>query len=314
MKRNFLIFTLLTACLLPFAGMAQQAIITDDNAYNTAASGAMLDVKSTSKGFMPPRIALTSLSDQSTIVSPAAGLMVYNTATAGTSPNNVIPGLYFWTGSIWSRPLTGGSNSSDYMAISNDGTVRLLGTATTWNDLVVNPALARNSGATVPVWMLFVSPAIYTWGFEDGKSNEVSFCVQLPHDYKEGSTIYPHIHWSSTTAAGLNRVRWVLDYQWANFGDPFSSSSSASIYGTQLAVDNSKSLGAYDNTITPMNTGGVNNAGVNGNGKKVSSLLMCRLYRDGTNGVDTFTGTAALLSIDFHYEIDSFGSNDQFVK
>jgi hypothetical protein len=40
-----------------------------------------------------------------TIVSPAAGLFVYNTATAGASPNNVTPGLYYYDGIKWQRVI-----------------------------------------------------------------------------------------------------------------------------------------------------------------------------------------------------------------
>lgn len=67
----------------------------------TPHASAKLDVTSTDKGFLPPRIALLSTSDVATIVSPANGLIIYNTATAGTTPNNVIPGYYYWDGSKW---------------------------------------------------------------------------------------------------------------------------------------------------------------------------------------------------------------------
>ena len=66
-------------------------------------ASAILDVTSTSKGFLPPRVTLTGTADVATIASPASGLMVYNTATAGTSPNNVIPGYYYWNGAAWTR-------------------------------------------------------------------------------------------------------------------------------------------------------------------------------------------------------------------
>lgn len=67
------------------------------------AASAQLEVNSTSKGFLPPRIALTSLTDNSTISSPVAGLLIYNTATAGSSPNSVTPGYYYWNGTTWAR-------------------------------------------------------------------------------------------------------------------------------------------------------------------------------------------------------------------
>lgn len=59
---------------------------------------AQLDVNSSTKGFLPPRVALTSMDAAGPITSPATGLLVYNTATAGTSPNNVVPGYYYNSG------------------------------------------------------------------------------------------------------------------------------------------------------------------------------------------------------------------------
>ena len=71
------------------------------------ATSAKLEVYATNKGFLPPRIALTGAADASTIASPVAGLLIYNTATAGTAPNNVVPGYYYWNGTAWIQ-LTGG--------------------------------------------------------------------------------------------------------------------------------------------------------------------------------------------------------------
>ncbi len=67
----------------------------------TPHASAKLDVSSTNKGFLPPRIALLSINDVATIASPATGLVIFNTATAGTTPNNVLPGYYYWDGSKW---------------------------------------------------------------------------------------------------------------------------------------------------------------------------------------------------------------------
>ncbi len=59
---------------------------------------AMLDVAASNKGVLVPRVSLSSINDISTIVSPATSLLVYNTATVGTPPNNVAPGFYYWNG------------------------------------------------------------------------------------------------------------------------------------------------------------------------------------------------------------------------
>jgi hypothetical protein len=39
--------------------------------------------------------------------SAAAGLLIYNTASAGTAPNNVVPGYYYWNGTAWTQISNG---------------------------------------------------------------------------------------------------------------------------------------------------------------------------------------------------------------
>lgn len=76
-----------------------QVSISSDN--SIAHSSAMLEVKSTDRGFLPPRVELSGINLSNPVTSPATGLLVYNTATAGTPPNNVIPGYYYWNGTLW---------------------------------------------------------------------------------------------------------------------------------------------------------------------------------------------------------------------
>lgn len=60
---------------------------------------SMLDITASDKGFLLPRIALLSTTDVTTVASPAQSLMVFNTATV----NDVSPGFYYWSGSVWER-------------------------------------------------------------------------------------------------------------------------------------------------------------------------------------------------------------------
>ena len=88
--------------LISWSALAQTGIGT-----TTPNASAKLDVYSTNKGFLPPRITLTGASDVSTIPTPVAGLLIYNTATAGTAPNNVVPGYYYWNGTAWTQISNG---------------------------------------------------------------------------------------------------------------------------------------------------------------------------------------------------------------
>jgi hypothetical protein len=114
MKKVILV---LTFFLVFLNGNAQTGIGT-----TTPSPSAKLEVASSNQGFLPPRIALTATNAASPVTSPATGLLVYNTATTGTPPNNVAPGYYFWNGSAWVAVLSTITTSS----ISGNGTTTTL--------------------------------------------------------------------------------------------------------------------------------------------------------------------------------------------
>jgi hypothetical protein len=89
-------YTLLFCVLFAVITNAQTGIGT-----STPHASAKLHVSATDKGFLPPRISLTGMLDVTTIPSPATGLVIYNTVAAGVTPNNVVPGYYYWDGTKW---------------------------------------------------------------------------------------------------------------------------------------------------------------------------------------------------------------------
>jgi len=58
------------------------------------------------KGFLLTRLELQSNDLPNPLSSHVDGIIVYNTATAGTAPNNVSPGLYYNNGSAWIKMTT----------------------------------------------------------------------------------------------------------------------------------------------------------------------------------------------------------------
>jgi hypothetical protein len=72
-------------------------------------SAAILELQATDKGFLPTRVALTSATSWFPLVGSAVdGMLVYNTATAGTGQNTVSPGYYYWFAGRWRRLSTYG--------------------------------------------------------------------------------------------------------------------------------------------------------------------------------------------------------------
>jgi hypothetical protein len=73
----------------------------------TPNASAKLDVYSTNKGFLPPRVSLTDAYDVTTIPSPATGLLIYCKGDAGLAA-----GYYFFNGTAWATIATAGGSGS----------------------------------------------------------------------------------------------------------------------------------------------------------------------------------------------------------
>ena len=64
------------------------------------------------------------------------------------------------------------------------------------------------------------STGVYTYQFDNNTEEELFFAAQIPHAWKEGSNIYPHVHWYPTNTDTGN-VIWGLEYTWANVNGTF---------------------------------------------------------------------------------------------
>lgn len=199
------------------------------------------------------------------------------------------------------------------MVIEADGTFRLDNTATVWNDLMVFPDATTKGGSNPPEWgTAFMrnaggtSMGVYLWMFAPNQEEELHFTVQIPHDYKEGTALYPHVHWTTATGtpSGSNVV-WGLEYTLIAVGGSFPNT--VTLTTNTLVPECGTPSGTAQHLISPFTP-------VSGTGLGISSILVCRLYREVGNASDTFPNAVGLLGFDLHYEQDTQGSRDQWTK
>jgi hypothetical protein len=118
-KLNLLAFTF----FLFAANMSAQVVQKiGDNSF-TIDTNSVLELESTNKGLLLPRIALTTTSSILPMTGTvASGMIVYNTATAG----DVTPGFYFYNVDKWVRvadnAVITASNITGAVAVANGGT------------------------------------------------------------------------------------------------------------------------------------------------------------------------------------------------
>lgn len=198
-----------------------------------------------------------------------------------------------------------GDLTTNYTNFETDGTMQAIGTAVCWEDLRVASSQVR-LGASAPAFNngFAGSAAMYTLQFNyTGTSNQIFFEIQMPHAWKIGGTIWPHVHFSpiSDTGGVAKTVRWKLDYTWASINGTFGSPNTVN-------MDKSFTDAQWDHLMA------VSAAGIDGTGQGISSMLVCRLYRDTGDGADTYDDLVSLLEFDIHYEVDMLGSREETSK
>jgi len=97
MKYIKLLFILIT-CIVAHA---QVGIGT-----TTPDASSVLDITSTDKGLLIPRVSIGDTSLAAPVVTPATGLLIYNTNAAITGGDGV--GFYYWNGTQWTQFTTSG--------------------------------------------------------------------------------------------------------------------------------------------------------------------------------------------------------------
>jgi len=170
----------------------------------------------------------------------------------------------------------------------------------TYYDDLRFPASGFNPvGSTAPPSVLTTNGLLSFSGTAD---NIISGVAQMPHHWKEGTALSPHLHLIFPTSASAN-TRWLLEYDVANISANYAGSYTAL---TTITVANPQNtvkhvLAAFENI--PMTS------------KTLSCCVLWKLTRlAASDGADNDTNAATLIELDFHYEIDRPGSRDEYVK
>lgn len=207
--------------------------------------------------------------------------------------------------------------------IEADGTIRMDNNATVWDDVMVYPDATSKGDSKIPTYTKFKdngsgSQGVFFNMFSPNDEQELYFSVQLPHGYKVGSNIFPHVHWTTAVGTGVvpsgtpsgatptkTNVVWGLEYTVSAIGGTYSNTT---------ILTNDTVISACTGILGP-NRHLITSLGIiSGTGLGISTVLVCRVFRKASDLNDSFADPAGLLGIDFHYEKDTEGSRTEFTK
>ena len=102
---------------------------------------------------------------------------------------------------------------------------------TFWNDLRVPLSATRKPSASLvpPDTELFRdngsgSGGVWCDAFDNSVEESVLFEVQVPHEYKQGTSLRLHVHWAKSDSAAGN-VSWGAEHTFAEIGDVFPNTT-----------------------------------------------------------------------------------------
>ena len=268
---------------------AQVGINTDGTVPN---SSAMLDVKSTVKGFLPPRMTAAQIL---AIPTPAAGLMVYNT-TAQT--------LYSYNGTAWGTFGTGTGAASYIQDANGDTKVQ--------TEKNPNEDLIRfDLGGTEKMVLrsnrldLYQTGNSFFIGVDAGKSTTIG-CCNSAVGYK---SLYSNVTGEANTAIGLQCLyfntygSYNTAIGWQALYCNLTDGNSAIGYRALYTNSNGNSNTATGNQSLFHNTSGNSNTGNgymalfnNKTGHYNTSVGANALYSNTSGGGNTAVGCSALNS------------------
>lgn len=196
-------------------------------------------------------------------------------------------------------------NIDDNTSIEADGTLKFNGRATVFTDMVAASANVKTQGNRIVFddaenAITFPNTCVYN-------TDWVWFSLQLPHTWKLGSTIYPHIHYQQTNNATPN---FLYEYRWQTHGQTKTTAwtklpQTTNVFGYLSGTLNQIIKGA--GITPPVNAG-------------LSDIIQFRISRDMNNssgafsGNDLYTGSVTAISADVHIEQDTIGSRNEYIK
>lgn len=173
------------------------------------------------------------------------------------------------------------------------------GGVTAWDDLRA-PATAINPTG-------IVSPPSYDathvgYSFSPTGDNRIDLIFQLPHGWKKGTNIHPHIHMRGLSNSNGN----IIIQLYTSWSNSSGVQPDFTIVNTNIIMSNGSG-----NIVLKEHIVGLGNSVPNVLSNE-SSCVKYKMLRLGSAAGDTYTGDMLLDEFDCHYQVEKAGSPQEW--
>lgn len=164
-----------------------------------------------------------------------------------------------------------------------------------WRDINIGGISLTQGANNQPSKVTVDTTGILSYSFSSGTTEEVHGVFELQHDYKEGTDIFPHAHfWTTTSNSG--DVKIGVEYYTANGGLSGTLSTVKSVTGT-----------AWDEMLFKVGS-------IDGTNLKIGEQIHTRVFRDGGDATDTYSDSVVIATTGIHYQVSTSGSDNELSK
>jgi hypothetical protein len=167
-----------------------------------------------------------------------------------------------------------------------------------WEDLRFPASGFNPAGSTAPPT---ADTATGLLTFSGTADNIIGGVAQMPHAWKKGSAIKPHVHLIAPTGNAGKNSRWKFEYNRANNREAFENA-----YGSYTALPTSTVANPNSGTtlLFPDGFGSIDMTGY-----KESCCILWRITRLAASDVlDDDTTDWVLAEFDIHYQVEKSGT------
>jgi hypothetical protein len=183
-----------------------------------------------------------------------------------------------------------------------------------FDDLVIDAATITGTGGAVlntTAWLT----TLRVIDFVNGGTDYGYFAIQLPHSYVPGTDILFHVHFTNpANITSAQTVVFDINYTASAINGGFGATAAATATFTndaaaRAAINAVAPAQLSTTTILPNTHLIAGGCTISGAGLSLSSILYFRIER---NAVDTYAGSAYLLSADAHIQKNRLGSETEY--